>query len=99
MSAKQAMAGLEGVQRALSKRNMALVASGTFKRNTTAVKSALLNIMKGHPEAVVTIGPYKPVAEFIKLAHQVKLDAIFVSHLFRRIGIAGKGTRRPRQSA
>ena len=76
------MAGLEGVQRALSKRNMALVASGTFKRNTTAVKSALLDIMKGHPEAVVTIGPYKPVAEFIKLAHQVKLDAIFVAISF-----------------
>ncbi len=76
------MAGLEGVQRALSKRNMALVASGTFKRNTTAVKSALLDIMKGHPEAVVTIGPYKPVAEFIKLAHQVKLEAIFVAISF-----------------
>ena len=76
------MAGLEGVQRALSKRNLALVASGTFKRNTTAVKSALLDIMKGHPEAVVTIGPYKPVAEFIKLAHQVKLDAIFVAISF-----------------
>ena len=41
------LAGLEGVQRALAKRNMSLVASGTFKRNTTAVKSALLDIMKG----------------------------------------------------
>ena len=76
------LAGLEGVQRALAKRNMALVASGSFKRNTTAVKAALLDIMKGNPEAVVTVGPYKPVAEFIKLAHQVKMNPVFVAISF-----------------
>ena len=76
------LAGLEGVQRAMSKRNMSLVAEGTFKRNTTAVKTALLDIMKAQPEAVVTVGPYKPVAEFIKLAHQVKMQAVFVAISF-----------------
>jgi branched-chain amino acid transport system substrate-binding protein len=76
------LAGLDGVQRALAKRNMTLVASGSFKRNTTAVKSALLDIMKAQPEAVVTVAPYKPVAEFIKLAHQVKMDAVFVAISF-----------------
>lgn len=76
------LAGLEGVQRAMAKRNMSLVAEGAFKRNTTAVKSALLDIMKARPEAVVTVAPYKPVAEFIKLAHQVKLDAVFVAISF-----------------
>jgi branched-chain amino acid transport system substrate-binding protein len=76
------LAGLDGVQRAMAKRNMSLVASGTFTRNTTAVKSALLDIMKAKPEAVVTVAPYKPVAEFIKLAHQVKLDALFVAISF-----------------
>jgi ABC-type branched-subunit amino acid transport system substrate-binding protein len=76
------LAGLDGVQRALAKRNMTLVASGAFKRNTTAVKSALLDIMKGEPEAVVTVAPYQPVAEFIKLAHQVKLNAMFVAISF-----------------
>ena len=76
------LAGLEGVQRAMAKRNMSLVAEGTFKRNTTAVKSALLDIMKARPEAVVTVAPYKPVAEFIKLAHQVKLQAVFVAISF-----------------
>ena len=76
------LAGLEGVQRAMAKRNMSLVASGSFKRNTTAVKSALLDIMKGNPQAVVTVGPYKPVAEFIKLAHQVKMDPVFVAISF-----------------
>ena len=76
------LAGLKGVQRAMAKRNMSLVAEGTFKRNTTAVKSALLDIMKARPEAVVTVAPYKPVAEFIKLAHQVNMQAVFVAISF-----------------
>lgn len=76
------LAGLDGVNRAMAKRNMSLVASGTFKRNTTAVKSALLEIMKAKPEAVVTVGPYKPIAEFIKLARTLKMDSVFVAISF-----------------
>ena len=76
------LAGLEGVNRAMKKRNMALVATGSFRRNTEAIKSALLDIMKAEPEAVVTIAPYKPVAKFIKLARQVKLNAVFVAISF-----------------
>lgn len=76
------LAGLEGVQKAMAKRNMALVAEGSFKRNTTAVKGALLEIMKGGPQAIVTVGPYQPVAEFIKLARAQKLNAIFVAVSF-----------------
>ena len=76
------LAGLEGVQRALAKRHLSLVASGSFKRNTTAVKTAFLDIMKAEPEAVVTVGPYKPVAAFIKLARLLKKDAVFVAISF-----------------
>lgn len=76
------LAGLEGVNRAMAKRKMELVATGAFRRNTEAIKSALLDIMKVEPEAVVTVGPYKPVAKFIKLAHQVKLNAVFVAISF-----------------
>ena len=76
------VAGLDGVKLAMAKRNMTLVASGTYKRNTTAIKTALLDIMKAKPEAVVTVGPYKPIAEFIKLARQVKLNAVFVAISF-----------------
>src|SRR5262249_38895543 len=92
------LAGLDGVNAAMDKRNLSLVASGTFKRNTTAVKSALLDIMKSRPEAVVTVGPYKPIAEFIKLARQVKMDAVFVAISFvgsdalaQELGSAGAG--------
>ena len=92
------LARLDGVNAAMAKRNLSLVASGTFKRNTTAVKSALLDIMKSKPEAVVTVGPYKPIAEFIKLARQVKMDAVFVAISFvgpdalaQELGSAGAG--------
>ena len=38
--------------------------------------------MKGQPEAVVTVGPYKPIAEFVKLARQLKFDPVFVAISF-----------------
>ena len=91
-------AGLSGVSKAMEKRGMKLVAEGTFERNTTAVKTALLAIRKAGPEAVVMVGPYKPCAEFIKLAHRLKLNPIFVNISFvganalaKELGEDGKG--------
>ncbi len=91
-------AGLSGVMKAMEKRGMKLVAEGTFERNTTAVKTALLAIRKADPEAVVMVGPYKPCAEFIKLARRLKLDAVFVNISFvganalaKELGEDGKG--------
>ncbi len=75
-------AGLAGVKRALDKRKMQLAGEGTFERNTVAVKSALLSIKKADPDAVIMISPYKPAAEFIKLARQLKLNATFVNISF-----------------
>ena len=92
------LTGLEGVQKAMAKRNMSLVASGSFRRNTVAIKSALLDIMKAQPEAVVTVAPYKPVAQFVRVAHQVQLHALFVAISFvgsdslaKELGSAGTG--------
>jgi branched-chain amino acid transport system substrate-binding protein len=91
-------AGLAGVQKALEKRGMKLVAEGTYERNTVAVKSALLEIRKGNPEAVIMVGAYKPCAEFIKLARQVKMDSQFINISFvgsnalaKELGAAGAG--------
>jgi branched-chain amino acid transport system substrate-binding protein len=91
-------AGLAGVQKALEKRNMKLVAEGTYERNTVAVKGALLDIRKGNPEAVIMVGAYRPCAEFIKLARQVKMDAQFINISFvgsnalaKELGAAGSG--------
>ncbi len=73
---------LAGVLQALKRRSMVLVSEGTYERNTTAVKRALLQIREGHPEAVIIIGPYAPAATFIELARQTKFDAIFLDISF-----------------
>lgn len=90
--------GLAGVVAALDKRGMKLVGEGTYQRNTTAVKSALLEIRKSKPQAVVMVGTYKPIAEFIKLSHKIKFDPVFVNISFvgsnalaRELGSEGAG--------
>ncbi len=76
-------AGLSGVNKALAKRNMTLVAEGTYESATpTAVKGALLAIRSAKPDAVIMIPGYVAAAEFIKLAKQLKLNATFVSISF-----------------
>ena len=75
-------AGLAGVKRALGWRSMKLVSEGTYKRNTTAVKTAVLSIRKGKPEAIIMIGAYKPCAEFIKVSKRVGMDPIFLNVSF-----------------
>jgi len=74
--------GLDGVTAALESRGMSLVAEGTYTRNTTAVKSALLEIRKAKPDAVVMVGAYKPIAEFIHLSRKLKFNPTFVNISF-----------------
>jgi ABC-type branched-subunit amino acid transport system substrate-binding protein len=90
--------GLDGVTKALDKRGMKLVAEGTFPRNTTTVKAALLTIRKANPDAVVMVGTYKPIAEFIKLSRTLKFAPVFVNISFvgsdalaAELGEAGEG--------
>lgn len=92
-------AGLTGVQQALDRRHMNLVAEATFERNTTAVKLALLSIERARPEAIILIGPYKPCAAFIRLAHVLHLNPVFASisfvgsdRLAAELGRDGTGT-------
>lgn len=91
-------AGLAGVKRALDKRKMELAAEGTFERNTTAVKTGLLTVRRAKPDAVIMISPYKPSAEFFRLARQIKLDVPIVNISFvgsdafaKELGGAGAG--------
>lgn len=91
-------AGLSGVEKAMGSRGMELVAHGTYQRNTVAVKSALLSIRKAKPDAVVMVGAYKPIAEFVKLAKRVKMKSTFVTISFvgskalaKELGKAGEG--------
>lgn len=75
-------AGLAGTRIAMDRRGMALVAEGTFERNTTAVKMALIEIRREKPDAVIMIGPYKPCAEFIRLARRIDFRARFINISF-----------------
>lgn len=61
-------AGLEGVTRALTRRQMKPASTGTVERNSPDVNAALNAILPAQPEAVVQIGAYKACAEFIKQA-------------------------------
>jgi branched-chain amino acid transport system substrate-binding protein len=91
-------AGLSGFKKAMDNRGMAIAAEATFERNTVAVKSALLNLKRAEPEAVVMVGPYKPCAEFIKLARKTDFNPAFVNISFvgagalaKELGPDGKG--------
>ena len=75
-------AGLAGLNAALSKRNMSLVAEGAYERGTMAVKSAVANLYAANPEAVVMVGAPKQSAEFIRLAHKYGLRPTFINISF-----------------
>jgi ABC-type branched-subunit amino acid transport system substrate-binding protein len=74
--------GLDGVTAAMQRRGMDLVAQGTYQRNTTAVKSALLEIRRAKPDAVVMVGAYRPIAEFIRLSRRIDFNPQFVNISF-----------------
>lgn len=60
-------AGLEGVTRALAKRNLKPIATATVERNSVDVDDALAKLLKSeHPEAIVQISAYKSCAALIK---------------------------------
>ncbi|MEO7391978.1 MAG: ABC transporter substrate-binding protein [Ramlibacter sp.] len=61
-------AGLEGVTRALTKRNLKLAAVATVERNSVEVAAALETLLKAAPEAIIQISAYKSCAALIKQA-------------------------------
>ena len=75
-------AGYRGMLGALDRRDMNPVAIGLYPRNTTAVRTALLDLRQGNPEAVVLVGAYEPVASLISWARHVGEDWIFVTISF-----------------
>ena len=75
-------AGHSGVIKALRKRDMAPVAVGVYERNTTAVKTGLLDVRAGDPGAVIVVGAYEPVAAFISWARHIGFDPVFITISF-----------------
>ena len=75
-------AGYNGALAAMDRRGMELVATGVYPRNTTAVKSGLLDLRLGDPEAVIIIGAYQPVAALISWSRHIGFDPIFMTVSF-----------------
>ena len=75
-------AGYSGATSALARRGMEPVSVGLYPRNTLAVKTGLLDLRKGNPEAVIIIGAYQPVAALISWARFIGMDPIFMTVSF-----------------
>ena len=75
-------AGLSGVRAAFDRRGMDPVAIGVYPRNTTAVKTALVDIALGRPEAVIVVGAYQPVASLVAWTRRLGLDPVFMTLSF-----------------
>ena len=75
-------AGFRGVVAALARRDMEPTSIGIYPRNTTAVKTALLDLRQGDPEAVIMVGAYEPVARLISWARRTDMDAVFMTVSF-----------------
>lgn len=69
---------------ALKKRNLPLVAEGTYKRNTLSIRHAFNEIKDAKPEAIIMVGAYKANALFIKKAkvHPNFKDTLFCNLSF-----------------
>ena len=92
------LAGFEGLSRALKRRKLELTGIGTYPRNTTAVKTAVLDLSHSRPDAVVIVGAYRPVATFIRWARLLGFDPVFINISFvgsnalaNELGEAGDG--------
>lgn len=75
-------AGYFGALAALERRDMEPVAIGFYPRNTTAIKTALLDLKAGNPEAVILVGAYEPVGTLISWSRNTGFDPVFITLSF-----------------
>jgi ABC-type branched-subunit amino acid transport system substrate-binding protein len=59
-------AGLKGVQIAMDKRNLKIIALGKVERNTVNVQDAVKTINAVQPDGVIMISAYTSIAEFVR---------------------------------
>ena len=76
------LAGLAGVQRALNERGLSVATLANYARNTTAVKTAVLELRGAQPGAVVLVGTHSAVAETVMWARHIGLNPVFVTLSF-----------------
>jgi branched-chain amino acid transport system substrate-binding protein len=90
-------AGLDGITLALQRRGITLSAEATFRRNTLAVKQAVISISRKKPDVIVMIGPYQPIGAFVKTysimghkPHFTTLSFVGTEALAQLLGTDGK---------
>ena len=62
--------GLAGVERALARRNLKVVATGAFDKAKNDVRDAVKAIGAADPQGVVMVSTYKPTAAFVREMRQ-----------------------------
>lgn len=89
---------LASTDKALKKRSLSILAKSSFQRNTMAVKAGLAALQEAKPDAVVMVGPYAPLAAFIKEARAAGLKSqlatvsfVGTDNLVAEVGAAGGG--------
>ena len=89
---------LSGAEKALGRRGMTVHSTGTFERNTVAVKAGLAEMLRTAPDAIVMVGTYAPLAEFVAQARAAGLDSqmatvsfVGTENLVAALGDAGEG--------
>jgi branched-chain amino acid transport system substrate-binding protein len=74
---------LAAVERALKKRNLAVVSVAAFKtRNNPDIAGGLKEVMKGQPDVVILTTLYKATSDFVKLAQKEGFGAQMASNSF-----------------
>jgi branched-chain amino acid transport system substrate-binding protein len=68
---------LKGVELAMRRRNLPIVATGTYTRGQLDVDQAVDIIRESEAEAVVMVGTYTPLARFIRLCHTADFQPYF----------------------
>ena len=69
--------GLAGVEKALAKRNLKMVAVGAFDKTKNDVRDAVKTIGAADPQGVVMISTYKPTAAFVREMRQAGKQSQF----------------------
>lgn len=89
---------LDGTARALKRRGLELIAKGSFQRGTTAVKAGLAALIGQDLEVVIMVGPYTPIAAFVRETGKAGLKAslatvsfVGTDSLLQLLGTEGNG--------
>ncbi len=75
-------AGLDGVKKALAKRDLEILNEANYPRNTLEVESAVKDMLKTNPRAVIMVGAYAPCAKFISEMRKQGSKALFLNVSF-----------------